>query len=277
MDVKTRITELYTEVKKYYSPEILEIITELEVERLQTSFHIFQKKYIDHESARSGAEKIVQKLKYKNKDFAYVSGEKDFEIEQHLLLLKLYHELGGLKLGFKIPNVYLIKDNYLMDWIDIDKSQNKHKLAKCCNFTLFISDEVQKNIGKLFGMELNVDGKILSDYEIYIDKTDNLPTIVDFGGYLNIDEEKENFSFRGYISKYDPLRVSQKMKEGIIEVLNEENKIKLSVLIEETNADSYIIRDINGNFTTKLGDKYLKKYLKYKHKYLELKRNISIE
>jgi hypothetical protein len=243
---------LYEEVKKFYPPKLLELETELsQIPNLNT----YLRKNTDYNFAGVGGYKTINKIQHNNINIAQINGANKEEMLQHLEILKLFYELGGIQLGFKIPFVLLVKNEYLTDWIDIDKTANKHKLSKCCDFALFIPDIVQVNIGKLFAMQINKNGKLLADYEIFIDTKDNLPTILDFGESIKIDE----------ISGFDNISLTLKIREGLEELIEPSlyEKIKNNIRIGQIY---YALKD--GVYK----ESWSKKYLKYKQKYLELKK-----
>jgi hypothetical protein len=238
------IKKEYIEIKQYYFE--LDLEKERNIEEIRD---------IDCVKLMSGARKTVSKcMKFNVVELSSLNKlQLTIEILNHIRVLKIFYELKKTKdIKFKIPKIYLPKDlsnitRYFLDYIDIDE-----KYIKLAKFHNFIDPDILKNIGNLIGEYAKKYNRLLHDFELYIDKTDNIPTLLDFGESKEINEKIEQ-------------TYTRMIYDGIIEsyeILKDKN-IKPS---DDTSLE-YLEKSKHVH----------KKYLKYKQKYLELKRNIFIE
>jgi hypothetical protein len=238
----------YLELKQFYTQ------TELEKEKIVTEI-----KDTDCEKLMSGARKTARKcIKYNIVELSStIQLQLSVEVLNHIRILRLLFEFSKSKnLEFNIPRIYLHPEiyttynmnRYFLDYVDIDMTSIK--LAKFHNF---INPNILKNIGNLIGEYAKKYNVLLHDFELYINKNDGLPTLLDFGETRKIDDTISQTTYTKFI--YD----------GIIETY-ELLKTK-NILSNDMSAEEYLEKR----------KYYHMKYLKYKQKYLELKRNISIE
>jgi len=185
-----------------------------------------------------------------------LNAQKD-EILRHIRILQLYYHYGGIdKLNFKIPNIYLkIIDKeiyYYMDYIDRAKGPNYTKIAKNHNIEDIV---VLVNIGKILGYFANITNELIHDFELYLDVTHNKYTIVDFGEFIDLRQKPRTLSER--------ITFNENIYKGIKETFNNPS----------INIDDFIVKqDIDEYTAMEAALSAERKYLKYKMKYLRLKK-----
>jgi hypothetical protein len=234
------VYELYDDEKKENIP--LKSCNKITLDKI-----IQDKITIDESYHARGNRKIFEKCLCNGK--IYAVNKKDTiieEVKNHLEILVLYYTTyDEAKWQFKIPNVYYRKNqDYVMDFISI--SSDTWKEAK--NHYMFPTD-LQYNIGEFLGRYIKTYKKILIEFEIYKDITDDKFVLLDFGEFDEISDDNDIKQKRNYI---------QHIYDGIKSVLGDD----ITKIIKISNYGGYKM-----SYNT-----LYNKYIKYKTKYL---RNLS--
>lgn len=226
----------------------------------------------DPKYSAKGASKFIQKCNFVDDSHQYATTLNVNildEIENHLDILYLYYStLNDYNWKFTIPKVYKSKTvgHYIMDFISIDPTTWKNA-KKIYTFP----PELQENIGQFMGLYTLNYGKRLLEFETYntLDEkgTASIPAILDFGNYIKFDlKEMKNIPENTNFTYYS---VPEHMYNGLISIFN-------TTEVETMYGKDFWkkiaqIKDpvlFGGQNTNDI----LKKYYKYKHKYLNLKK-----
>lgn len=202
-----------------------------------------------------GAKKYIEKcgcsatILCKGKSYAMNNNSVSIdELKNHLDILVLYYGTNdGANWPFKIPKLFYRKPinnmrEFVMEFIHIDSATWMH--AK--NIEQF-DEELQYKIGEFLGLYINSYKKILYEYELYKDITDNKYVLLDFGEFyvfndFNNIKGKKFFASRVY--------------DGIKSIIND-NIEKIGYKKHTGGTMSYDI----------LYNKYIKYKTKYLHKF----------
>jgi hypothetical protein len=200
---------------------------------------------IDESYEARGNKKFFDKCLYNGKIYAInISKTTLGELKNHLDILVLYYTTYDEgKWRFKIPNVYYRKNQeYVMDFISIDS-----KIWTNAKSHYKFPQDLQYNIGEFLGRYIKTYERILFEFEIYKDLTDNKFVLIDFGEFNKVSDAYHK-KIPYYIDIYN----------GIKSVLGD---------------DITKIIDVNPAYEPGMPYSILyNKYIKYKTKYL---RNLS--
>jgi hypothetical protein len=188
------------------------------------------------------------------KKIALVGGEIHYnEITNHINMLKIFHKFNDeYEFKFKIPLIYNDNLNYLMEFVNINNSKTKNSNPKK------IPEEIAEKYGIFLGLFINEFNYYIIDNEYYCDNDNNI-YILDFGENINFTKITLN--------KYKLPKITfVKMKE-----ITSNKKLIDDYFVADENYYNTNIINLKQQYT----QNFEQKYLKYKQKYLNLKKNIG--